>query len=105
MKWWKIALLSALVGSIGTPATALDFECSEFRPLLGDRDLERPDPPPCVSSFGSFADSYAFDSCRSDVEAYRATTEKYLRCLDSEGKEAINDFNEAVRAFNQRASY
>lgn len=98
-----VVAVSALV-SMAAPAESIDFECIEFRPLVSSRDLERPDAPYCVSSYGPFLDSFDFDRCRSDVESYRATVEKYMRCLDAERKEAVEEFNEAVRAFNSRAS-
>lgn len=98
-----VVAVSALV-CMAAPALSFDFECTEFRPLVSSRDLERPDVPYCVSSFGPFLDSFDFDRCRSDVENYRAIVEKYMRCLDAERREAVEEFNEAVRAFNSRAS-
>ncbi len=87
-----------------SPAAAigLDFECSEFRPMLQDRQLERPKPPFCATMYGTF-DEYSFDSCKFEMDRYQSKVQKYLNCLVSENKNAVEEFNDTVRQFNLRA--
>lgn len=98
------ALLVASTFGAATPAQAFDFECSDFRPLLQDRQVERPEAPYCATSFGSFTDEYQFDRCRSEMSAYQEKVNQFGKCLAGEQKRAIEEFNEAVRSFNARAS-
>ncbi|KRB61386.1 hypothetical protein ASE04_21205 [Rhizobium sp. Root708] len=84
-------------------ASAFDFQCSEFRPLLQDRQLKRPDKPFCTSTYLPFTDSFDFDSCRREVQQFKASVEKYLACVEIEGKEAVAEYNDIVSSFNRRA--
>ncbi|WP_447497416.1 hypothetical protein, partial [Clostridioides difficile] len=74
-----------------------------FSPLLQDNTLERPRLPDCVSASYPFSHSYDFQNCKDQIEDYRSKLNSYLACLDSESKEAVSEYNQAVSAFNRRA--
>lgn len=96
------ALVIAL--ALTSPVQALDIMCMDFRPLLGDRQIERPSPPDCADSYGSFSDEYEFNQCRSEMTEYQRKLQAYGDCLASENKEAVREFNSTVEKFNSRAS-
>jgi len=98
-----IALLLAVCAQSAN-AGSFDLACSDYRPLLADDEIKRPVPPDCASTGFQFADEYDFDSCRSDMEEYRRKISGYSDCLVSEQKQAIEQFNETVESFNQKAS-
>lgn len=86
-------------------AAALDLECREFRPIIQTRQLERPEAPTCIRfGFGRFNSQSEFDFCRLDMETYQRKVRRYQDCLASEAETSIDEFNEAVRNFNERAS-
>lgn len=85
-------------------ALALDFACMDFRPTFQDRQLERPKPPDCVAGFGQFNDEFEFERCRSEMTEYQTELRRYGECLVSEQNEAIGEYNETVRQFNNKAS-
>jgi len=64
------AFLIAL--ALTTSASAIDIYCRDFRPLLSDTELQRPEPPSCLDTLGISDDEFSFDMCRSDVETYRS---------------------------------
>lgn len=77
---------AALLALAVTPAAAQMF-CT------------RPTAPYCVRS-GSSLDQYSFDSCRSEMEVYRARMREYLSCLDLEKQDMLREFNRSVDKFN-----
>jgi hypothetical protein len=85
------------------PAFSFDFECSDFRPMLQDKQLERPSAPYCIERYGQFSDEYEFDSCKRELQDFERKIREYLSCLNSESDQAVKDYNEAVEAFNRRA--
>ena len=93
----------ALVFSAASAAGAFDFQCADFRPMLQDRQLERPEKPNCATSYYAFTDSYDFDSCRREIEHFKSEVRNYLACLESESKEAVSEYNDVVSSFNRRA--
>jgi hypothetical protein len=64
----------------------------------------KPDAPSCASDYSKFEDQDEFDRCKSDMESYKSEVEDFLSCLKRDGDEALNDYNEAVSSFNNRAS-
>jgi len=94
-----VALTCFMAGAAG----AFDFQCSSFRPMLQDRQLERPEKPNCAASYYAFTDSYEFDSCRREIEQFKSEVRNYLACLESESKEAVAEYNDVVSSFNRRA--
>lgn len=98
-----LAVAVLIVCSMAYGTRAFDFQCSEFRPMLQDRQLERPEKPYCASSYLAFSDSYEFDNCRREMDQFKSRLQKYLSCLESESKEAVSEYNDAVSSFNRRA--
>lgn len=73
-----------------------------------------PSAPSCASGYGAF-EQWEFDSCKSEMESYKDDVESFMRCNNDEAEEALekarndnqsatSDFNDAVEAFNRRAS-
>ncbi|MFK0332222.1 hypothetical protein ACIQUB_13935 [Rhizobium sp. NPDC090275] len=96
-------MILAVAIMASTDAKAFDVECSEFRPLMQDRQLKRPEKPFCASSYLPFTDSLDFDTCRREVQQFKASVEKYLACVESESKQAVAEYNDVVASFNRRA--
>jgi hypothetical protein len=89
---FKKALLVSVITILGVlPATASRY-CSE------------PSTPFCLSMLGMGHDNLTFQMCRSSMESYKREVEEYKSCLFDEGKDAIDDYNKAVRKFNCYAS-
>jgi hypothetical protein len=70
-----------------------------------------PDRPSCSSEYGKFNDQSDFDSCHSEMETYKSNVDDFLDCTNREVRElkrksddALDEYNEAVKAFNDRAS-
>ncbi len=99
----RLATATSIFLLAWTECHALDLMCSEFRPMLQDRQLERPKMPDCASTTYPFSDSYEFDNCKTQVEDYRSKLNSYLSCLRSESADAIAEYNDLVAAFNRRA--
>lgn len=105
----KVALLMVISLSGGSGQTlAIDLldECREFRPVMAlmSKQIDRPKPPLCATSFVSFSDQYQFQSCRSEMQDYQAKIERYGKCLEREYSEAISELNGAIESFNRLAS-
>lgn len=58
--------------------------------------------PVCAMMLGDF-EQYEFDSCRSDMERFRSSTDSYLECLREEAGDTLKKYNRAVESFNRRA--
>lgn len=86
-----LLLAAALAAPMCAPAQAAMF-CSE------------PSSPYCADSYGAFSDEYAFRSCRSDMESYANEVNDYVECLGRASDEAIDEYNNAVESFNDRAN-
>lgn len=99
----KFLILTAAFLASGS-AHALDIQCMGHRPIFDDRSVERPDMPTCQDSYFAFSDEWDFNSCKRELESYNLELNGYLACLDSEAGEAVDEYNEAVQAFNRRAS-
>ena len=100
-----VALLAVLVA---TPGLAFNFECSRFQTF--GQSLERPRQPTCVDAiYPPFDKDFALDfryeveSCRSEIDTYRAKLNDYLSCLKSEGDDVVSGYNDLVRRFNCKA--
>ncbi|MBK1866388.1 hypothetical protein [Taklimakanibacter albus] len=74
----------------------------------------KPSAPYCAERYDAFADEYEFRSCRSEMDSYRSEIEDFTNCNNREAQEAIdkarreneealNEYNEAVSSFNNRA--
>lgn len=74
-----------------------------------------PSAPSCTSSFTAFDDQWEFDRCKREMESYKADVESFIGCNNDEAEAAIrkarddnesatSDYNDAVEAFNRRAS-
>jgi len=63
----------------------------------------KPDAPYCASQYDNFDDQDDFDSCKSQMESYKSEIEDFGSCLKREGDEAVDEYNDAVARFNQRA--
>ena len=74
------------------------YECSEFEDFSGM--IKRPQPPGCVGYILPGED-FEIESCRSEVEEFKFTTNKYIECLKAEAKQAIDEYNEAVQSYNR----
>lgn len=85
-------------------ANAFDLKCRDYRPLLADDKIKRPEPPYCATIGLQFVDETDFFRCRSEMEEYRAKIDGYSDCLVSEQKQAIEQFNETVQSFNRKTS-
>jgi hypothetical protein len=74
-------------------------------PLTADAQgyCSKPDAPSCASRYGTFDDQDEFERCRSRMTAYRSDVESYLSCIKRESDSALQDYNDAVERFNQRA--
>ena len=83
----------------------MDLECSKFRPMLKNDELERPEPPFCAESNFPFQDEFDFNSCKRKMIEYQSDVRDYLRCLVTESDKATEEYNEAVSQFNQRTKY
>ncbi|QKK28597.1 hypothetical protein FE844_002960 [Rhizobium indicum] len=94
-----VALACCVTSAVG----AFDFQCADFRPMLQDRQLERPQKPNCSTTYYAFNDSYEFDKCRREIEAFKSEVQKYLACLESESKETVAEYNDVVSSFNRKA--
>ncbi|WIJ26587.1 hypothetical protein [Devosia sp. RR2S18] len=84
-----ITLTFALLTVSCTPAFA--WICSE------------PSSPYCADSYGPFSDGYDFENCKREMEDYGEEVEQYLDCLSTNSQAAIDEYNDAVEAFNRRA--
>ncbi len=62
-----------------------------------------PRPPYCIDALGTFEDEFAFGRCRSEVERYQDEVRAYVRCLEREQDEAIDEANRVVDRFNCKA--
>jgi hypothetical protein len=100
----RAVLFVVALSLLPTTAMALDLECSGFRPILDARKLERPEAPFCATTFGSFLDEFEFQRCRDEMTEYQSKLGRFARCLVSEQERSIQEFNEAVRTFNARAT-
>lgn len=78
------------------PAYAFFGYCSE------------PSEPSCLSMLGLSPDEFAFDLCRSEVEAYIQSVKRYTECLidevQTETEEQNRKVNNAIERFNCYAS-
>ncbi|MBL8571731.1 MAG: hypothetical protein JNK84_21865 [Phreatobacter sp.] len=67
-----------------------------------------PSSPSCIIGFGRFADEMQFRACRMDMERYKSDLDEYRECLIRDARRkvesATDEFNEAVRRFNDRAN-
>jgi hypothetical protein len=63
----------------------------------------KPDAPLCATDSGRFDDTDDFESCKNEMESYRSDAEEFLSCQKRENEEAIEEYNDAVRSFNDRA--
>ncbi|MDQ0558697.1 hypothetical protein QO004_000472 [Rhizobium mesoamericanum] len=104
----RTAALAAVLLFIGAAeskaADFMDSKCRDFRKGYGldKRTIERPEPPYCVTMFGQF-DEISFNSCRAEMQNYRNEVAKFTDCLIDESDRATEEFNSAVRSFNQKA--
>lgn len=103
--WWPLArLLSSLVAgcvlALSSESSALDLYCSDFRPLLADDELERPDPPNCLDSLAYATESFEFEACSQALGRYESEIRDYLRCLEDEADQAVEQHNRLVERFN-----
>lgn len=82
-----------------------DLECRQFRPVLGylSRQIERPEPPLCATDSIRFSD-LSFQTCKSLMTLYRMKVQKFAACLEEEHKRALQEFNDSVEKFNEKAS-
>ena len=80
----------ALIVTLVVPTAAWGF-CSE------------PSAPYCATGFGQFDDDGAFEDCRSEMESFKSEVEDYVECLKRKGEEAVDEYNNAVEEFNNRA--
>lgn len=88
----RLLLLAAVLAvPMCAPAQAAMY-CSE------------PSAPYCADSFGAFSDEFAFRSCRSDMESYGDEVTDYIECLSRASEEAIEEYNDAIESFNDRAN-
>lgn len=74
------------------PKPAFAYYCSE------------PSAPSCSSNYGAFDDQDDFESCKNEMERYQSDVEDYLGCLNRNSQSAIDEYESAVRNFNDRAS-
>jgi hypothetical protein len=91
-----VFLLIAMVPA----AQASSYYCAQFRGYGLANRLERPTVPNCLTYLGISNDEYAFDMCRNDLERYRSSMRDYLKCLNSEADEAIDELNKSISKFN-----
>ncbi|MGO6875577.1 hypothetical protein ACCS85_27615 [Rhizobium ruizarguesonis] len=74
-----------------------------------------PSAPSCATGYGGFDDQWEFDRCKREMESFKGDVERFMRCNSDEAEEALekarNDnqsatsgYNDAVEAFNRRAS-
>ncbi len=67
----------------------------------------KPSKPYCAEGYGRFSDDYDFQSCRSEMESYKSSIERYIRCVideaESDVSKARSEYNSAVESFNSRA--
>lgn len=74
----------------------------------------KPSAPYCAERYDAFDDEYEFRSCRSEMESYQSDIEDFTNCNNREAQEAIdkarreneealNEYNDAVSSFNNRA--
>lgn len=102
-----LTILAAVtsIASLAEARDVLDQKCREFRPSFGinKRQIERPEPPLCAT-MGLPFDEYSFQSCRMEMEDYRRKVDDFTDCLGAENERAVDEFNEAVRMFNLKAS-
>ncbi len=99
----------AIILVVADSATALDLECMQFRTI--DDKLERPSAPTCVDELQRPFDNSLLlefqsdvDSCRSELDDYRAKVSAYIECLKSESQASAAEFNEVVNKFNCKVS-
>lgn len=111
---WLLSSIT-LTSLIGAPTMVFAY-CSE------------PSAPYCASSYGRFDDEYQFSSCKREMESYQSEVEDFQQChkrqvdeanetarqatseaediarkARNEIDEAVSDYNDAVRSFNNRA--
>jgi hypothetical protein len=63
----------------------------------------KPDAPSCATDYGAFDDQFDFDNCKSEMESFKGDVESFLECQKRESQEAVDDYNDAIRSFNNRA--
>jgi hypothetical protein len=74
----------------------------------------KPSAPYCATSFGDFTDQWEFDRCKREMESYQDDVQRYLNCRNDEAQTAVeearednnralNEYNDAVESFNNRA--
>jgi hypothetical protein len=85
-----LALIS-LVLSLASSAVAAWGFCSQ------------PSAPFCATQYGTFDDTYDFDLCRREMQAYKSDVEDFLSCQRNENERAVQEYNDAVESFNRRA--
>lgn len=73
-----------------------------------------PSPPSCATQYGEFSDQFDFDNCKRSMNYYASEVDTYASCRHDEAAKAMQDaqrdadnaideFNDAVGDFNERA--
>jgi hypothetical protein len=108
-----IAILAAAscLATSALASSSLPSECAEFQELGLKPAVKPPESPECVMSLGAamgLPDSYLYiQSCKSEVDRFKYSTEKYLSCLRAfeaqSERDAVAAYNLAVTYFNNAA--
>lgn len=95
----KLRLATALVAVLVLSSTAGQAQLY--------RSCSKPPEPYCITSSYTYDDDYTFSRCRSDLEFYLQSVDRYTDCLrdqyEREVEEAIQGANQSIDHFNCRA--
>ncbi len=73
-------------------------------PAMAQGYCYRPSVPYCITSYSTYTDDFAFQSCRRNLQNYLSDVSSYVQCLQRLANDVNQEADDAVRRFNCRAA-
>ena len=75
------------------PSLAALYQCDE------------PDPPYCLTAYGTFDEEWSFENCRLDMDRYQDEVDDLSECLKDTMEDAIEQYDQSVDYWNCMARH